>query len=86
MDVIESVSKNYYYFWSIQDNSDIKIECFVEDRLRNEKMCNVSAPFMRAKMQVRHHTLNQYNDFLFYKKGQQMCFSCGIVTLFKSRW
>uniref|UniRef100_A0A3B4ZXX6 Integrin subunit alpha 11 n=1 Tax=Stegastes partitus TaxID=144197 RepID=A0A3B4ZXX6_9TELE len=36
----------------IQDNSDIQIECYMEDKLRNEKICNVSAPFMRAKTQV----------------------------------
>uniref|UniRef100_A0A8C9YS50 Integrin, alpha 11a n=1 Tax=Sander lucioperca TaxID=283035 RepID=A0A8C9YS50_SANLU len=28
----------------VKDNSDIKIECFIEDKLRNEKICNVSAP------------------------------------------
>lgn len=37
----------------IQDTSDIKIECYAEKKLRNEKICNVSAPFMRAKSQVR---------------------------------
>lgn len=40
-------------WFSVQDNSDIKIECYVEAKLRNEKICNVSAPFMRAKTQVR---------------------------------
>ena len=44
------------FFFFIQDNSDIKIECYSEDRLRSEKICNVSAPFMRAKSQVRLHT------------------------------
>uniref|UniRef100_A0A671VBV6 Integrin, alpha 11a n=1 Tax=Sparus aurata TaxID=8175 RepID=A0A671VBV6_SPAAU len=39
----------------VKDNSDIKIECYSEDRLRSEKICNVSAPFMRAKSQVRLH-------------------------------
>uniref|UniRef100_A0A8C5HST3 VWFA domain-containing protein n=1 Tax=Gouania willdenowi TaxID=441366 RepID=A0A8C5HST3_GOUWI len=37
----------------VKDNSDIKIECYVEDKLRNERICNVSAPFMRTKTQVR---------------------------------
>lgn len=37
----------------IQDNSDTRIECYMKDRLRSEKICNVSAPFMRAKSQVR---------------------------------
>uniref|UniRef100_A0A7N8XYV3 Integrin, alpha 11a n=1 Tax=Mastacembelus armatus TaxID=205130 RepID=A0A7N8XYV3_9TELE len=36
----------------VKDNSDIKIECYTEDKLRNEKICNVSSPFMRAKSQV----------------------------------
>ncbi|XP_029353980.1 integrin alpha-11a isoform X2 [Echeneis naucrates] len=36
----------------VKDKSDIKIECYAEDKLRNEKICNVSAPFMRAKTQV----------------------------------
>ncbi|KAG7221759.1 hypothetical protein INR49_029142 [Caranx melampygus] len=36
----------------VKDNSDIKIECYTEDKLRNEKLCNVSSPFMRAKSQV----------------------------------
>ncbi|KAF7649229.1 hypothetical protein LDENG_00144830 [Lucifuga dentata] len=39
----------------VKDNSDIKIECYSEDKLRNEKICNISAPFMRAKAQVRYH-------------------------------
>ncbi|KAG8001234.1 Integrin alpha-11, partial [Nibea albiflora] len=38
----------------VKDNSDIKIECYIEDKLRNEKICNVSAPFMRAKTQQSH--------------------------------
>lgn len=37
----------------MQDTSDIKIDCYAENKLRNEKICNVSAPFMRAKSQVR---------------------------------
>ncbi|XP_053720718.1 integrin alpha-11a [Synchiropus splendidus] len=32
--------------------SDVKIECYIEDKLRNEKICNVSAPFMKARAQV----------------------------------
>lgn len=37
----------------LQDTSDIKIECYTENNLRNERICNVSAPFMRAKSLVR---------------------------------
>uniref|UniRef100_A0A3P8VP66 Integrin, alpha 11a n=1 Tax=Cynoglossus semilaevis TaxID=244447 RepID=A0A3P8VP66_CYNSE len=36
----------------VKDNSDTKIECHNEYRHRTEKICNVSAPFMRAKSQV----------------------------------
>lgn len=36
-----------------QDASDFKIDCSVEDKQRTERICNVSAPFMRAKSQVR---------------------------------
>ncbi|KAF3686674.1 Integrin alpha-11 Precursor [Channa argus] len=36
----------------VKDNSDTKIECYTGDRLQSEKICNVSAPFMRAKSQV----------------------------------
>ncbi|KAM9817323.1 integrin alpha-11a isoform 2-T2 [Neosynchiropus ocellatus] len=32
--------------------SDVKIECYIEDKLRNEKICNVSDPFMKARAQV----------------------------------
>lgn len=50
-----AISPVFFGFLFIQDNSDIKIECYSEDRLRSEKICNVSAPFMRAKSQVRLH-------------------------------
>lgn len=50
----------------IQDNSDIKIECFNEDKLRNERICNVSAPFMRGKTQVRSH--NTAHKSLYVRK------------------
>uniref|UniRef100_A0AAV2LR32 Integrin alpha-2 domain-containing protein n=1 Tax=Knipowitschia caucasica TaxID=637954 RepID=A0AAV2LR32_KNICA len=33
----------------VKDNSDIRIVCSSEDRLRLQRLCNVSAPFMRAK-------------------------------------
>lgn len=42
----------------MQDTSDIKIDCYTENKLRNEKICNVSAPFMRAKSQVRSSCFN----------------------------
>uniref|UniRef100_A0AAV2LUD8 C2H2-type domain-containing protein n=1 Tax=Knipowitschia caucasica TaxID=637954 RepID=A0AAV2LUD8_KNICA len=36
----------------VKDNSDIRIVCSSEDRLRLQRLCNVSAPFMRAKSKV----------------------------------
>nr|XP_057944627.1 integrin alpha-11a isoform X3 [Doryrhamphus excisus] len=36
----------------LKDNADVRIECYPEDKLRHEKVCNVSAPFMKSKAQV----------------------------------
>ena len=36
----------------MQDKTDIRVECHYEARLKNVRLCNVSAPFMRAKTQV----------------------------------
>ncbi|XP_053472974.1 integrin alpha-11a isoform X1 [Ictalurus furcatus] len=36
----------------VKDNSDIQIVCHSGDKHRNEKYCDVGAPFMRAKTQV----------------------------------
>ncbi|KAK7938379.1 hypothetical protein WMY93_001705 [Mugilogobius chulae] len=36
----------------LKDNSDVKIVCSSKDKLRPETICNVSAPFMRAKSKV----------------------------------
>ncbi|KAK9542377.1 hypothetical protein VZT92_000247 [Zoarces viviparus] len=49
----------------VKDNSDIKIECFIEDKLRNEKICNVSAPFMRAKTQVSFRLEFEFSRTVF---------------------
>ncbi|KAG7247901.1 hypothetical protein CRUP_034308, partial [Coryphaenoides rupestris] len=38
---------------SVQDNADVPVECEGDGRLKDAKLCNVSAPFMRAKTQVR---------------------------------
>ena len=37
---------------SPQDQSDIQIECYAEDRLANQRSCNISAPFMKSLSQV----------------------------------
>ncbi|KAA8595943.1 hypothetical protein FQN60_011234 [Etheostoma spectabile] len=49
----------------VKDNSDIKIECFIEDKLRKEKICNVSAPFMRAKTQVSFRLEFEFSHTVF---------------------
>ncbi|XP_071771799.1 integrin alpha-11a [Centroberyx gerrardi] len=49
----------------VKDNSDIKIECYSEDKLRNEKNCNVSAPFMRAKTQVSFRLEFEFSRSVF---------------------
>uniref|UniRef100_A0A671V7J6 Integrin, alpha 11a n=1 Tax=Sparus aurata TaxID=8175 RepID=A0A671V7J6_SPAAU len=49
----------------VKDNSDIKIECYSEDRLRSEKICNVSAPFMRAKSQVTFRLEFEFSHTVF---------------------
>ncbi|XP_051792965.1 integrin alpha-11a [Acanthochromis polyacanthus] len=49
----------------VKDNSDIQIECYVEDKLRNEKLCNVSAPFMRAKTQVSFRLEFEFSRTVF---------------------
>ncbi|KAK2819825.1 hypothetical protein Q7C36_021471 [Tachysurus vachellii] len=36
----------------VKDNSDTQIDCRSGDKFRNEKYCDVGAPFMRAKTQV----------------------------------
>uniref|UniRef100_A0A3P8RUP3 Integrin, alpha 11a n=1 Tax=Amphiprion percula TaxID=161767 RepID=A0A3P8RUP3_AMPPE len=49
----------------VKDNSDIQIECYMEDKLRNEKLCNVSAPFMRAKTQVSFRLEFEFSRTVF---------------------
>uniref|UniRef100_A0AAY4DYY4 VWFA domain-containing protein n=1 Tax=Denticeps clupeoides TaxID=299321 RepID=A0AAY4DYY4_9TELE len=39
----------------VKDNSDIKIECQREGKMKNSRLCNISQPFMRAKSQVRSY-------------------------------
>ncbi|KAL4622748.1 integrin alpha-11-like isoform X1 [Arapaima gigas] len=36
----------------VKDQSDVGIECRSEDRLRQERSCNISAPFMRSQAQL----------------------------------
>ncbi|XP_029378571.1 integrin alpha-11 isoform X2 [Echeneis naucrates] len=39
----------------VKDQSDIQIECYAEDRLANQRLCNISAPFMKSLSQVSFH-------------------------------
>ncbi|XP_044048544.1 integrin alpha-11 isoform X2 [Siniperca chuatsi] len=39
----------------VKDQSDIQIECYSEDRLANQRSCNISAPFMKSLSQVSFH-------------------------------
>ncbi|XP_029909808.1 integrin alpha-11 [Myripristis murdjan] len=36
----------------VKDQSDIQIECHSQDRLANQRSCNISAPFMKSLSQV----------------------------------
>ncbi|KAM9860747.1 integrin alpha-11a isoform 2-T2 [Aulostomus maculatus] len=49
----------------VKDNSDIKIECYIVDKLRSEKLCNVSTPFMRAKSQVSFRLEFEFSRTVF---------------------
>ncbi|KAM6942884.1 integrin alpha-11a isoform 2-T2 [Xenentodon cancila] len=49
----------------VKDNSDIKIECRVDNKMRNEKICNISAPFMRAKTQVSFRLEFEFSRTIF---------------------
>ncbi|XP_020493351.2 integrin alpha-11a [Labrus bergylta] len=49
----------------VKDTSDIKIDCYVEDKLRNEKICNVSTPFMRGKSQVTFRLELEFSRTVF---------------------
>uniref|UniRef100_A0A3Q3VN57 VWFA domain-containing protein n=1 Tax=Mola mola TaxID=94237 RepID=A0A3Q3VN57_MOLML len=49
----------------VKDASDIKIDCYVVDKLRHEKICNVSAPFMRAKTQVLFRVEFEFSRTVF---------------------
>uniref|UniRef100_A0A8D3C9U4 Integrin, alpha 11a n=1 Tax=Scophthalmus maximus TaxID=52904 RepID=A0A8D3C9U4_SCOMX len=49
----------------VKDKSDIKIECYMQDKLRNDRICNVSAPFMRAKSQVSFRLEFEFSRTIF---------------------
>ncbi|XP_067446808.1 integrin alpha-11 isoform X1 [Thunnus thynnus] len=49
----------------VKDQSDIQIECFSEDRLANQRSCNISAPFMKSLSQVSFHVEFEFSRSVF---------------------
>ncbi|XP_077444136.1 integrin alpha-11a isoform X1 [Stigmatopora argus] len=49
----------------LKDNADIKIDCYPEDKLKCEKICNVSAPFMKSKAQVSFRLEFEFSRSIF---------------------
>ncbi|XP_066557311.1 integrin alpha-11 [Amia ocellicauda] len=49
----------------VKDNSDIRLECSSEDKLRHEKLCNVSSPFLRAQAQVSFRLELEFSRTIF---------------------
>ncbi|TMS05320.1 Integrin alpha-11, partial [Larimichthys crocea] len=47
------------------DQSDIQIECFSEDRLANQRRCNISAPFMKSLSQVSFRLEFEFSRSVF---------------------
>ncbi|KAM3870714.1 integrin alpha-11 [Diretmus argenteus] len=49
----------------VKDQSDIQIECHTEDRLSNQRSCNISSPFMRSLAQVSFHLEFEFSRSVF---------------------
>ncbi|KAK5866769.1 hypothetical protein PBY51_011317 [Eleginops maclovinus] len=49
----------------VKDQSDIQIECHSEDRLANQRSCNISAPFMKSLSQVSFHLEFEFSHSVF---------------------
>ncbi|KAJ8252301.1 hypothetical protein COCON_G00216130 [Conger conger] len=61
-----SYSRNLHFSSLIvKDNSDIKIECRGEEGKRNERLCNVSEPFMKAQVQVSFRLEFEFSRSVF---------------------
>ncbi|XP_048886005.1 integrin alpha-11-like isoform X1 [Brienomyrus brachyistius] len=56
----------------VKDNSDIKIECRGEGRKRNERMCNISSPFMRSQAQVSFRLEFEFSHSVFLEHVRVM--------------
>nr|XP_046250911.1 integrin alpha-11 [Scatophagus argus] len=61
-----STSPNLFFSSLIvKDQSDIQLECYSEDRLANQKSCNISAPFMKSLSQVSFCLELEFNPSVF---------------------
>ncbi|TKS65784.1 Integrin alpha-11 [Collichthys lucidus] len=49
----------------VKDQSDIQIECFSEDRLANQRRCNISTPFMKSLSQVSFRLEFEFSRTVF---------------------
>ncbi|XP_033490434.2 integrin alpha-11 [Epinephelus lanceolatus] len=49
----------------VKDQSDIQIECYTEDRLANQRNCNISAPFMKSLAQVSFRLEFEFSRTVF---------------------
>ncbi|XP_037622219.1 integrin alpha-11-like isoform X2 [Sebastes umbrosus] len=49
----------------VKDQSDIQIECSSEDRLANQRSCNISAPFMKSLSQVSFRLEFEFSRSVF---------------------
>ncbi|XP_028441073.1 integrin alpha-11 [Perca flavescens] len=49
----------------VKDQSDIQIECYTEDRLANQRSCNISAPFMKSLSQVSFRLEFEFSRSVF---------------------
>ncbi|KAM4619492.1 integrin alpha-11-like [Polymixia lowei] len=49
----------------VKDQSDIQIECHSQDRLANQRNCNISTPFMRSMAQVSFHLEFEFSRSVF---------------------
>ncbi|KAM9853951.1 integrin alpha-11-like [Aulostomus maculatus] len=49
----------------VKDQSDIQIECFSEERLTNQRSCNISAPFMKSLSRVLFRVEFEFSQSVF---------------------
>uniref|UniRef100_A0A667Y0V5 Integrin subunit alpha 11 n=1 Tax=Myripristis murdjan TaxID=586833 RepID=A0A667Y0V5_9TELE len=57
----------------VKDQSDIQIECHSQDRLANQRSCNISAPFMKSLSQVSFRLEFELSRSVFLDHVMQCC-------------